>query len=279
MRSLIRRLFAGAPPTIADAPWAAACERLPWVAALDATRQERLRALAASFLQRKAITPVGGLVLDDASRITLAALCCLPLLEFGEQGLHGWTQLIVYPEAFRVNRSHVDAAGVMHEWEDELIGESWDSGPLVLSWADVEADIAEPDAGFCVAVHEMAHKIDTLDGLLDGTPPLPRDWQRAWARDFQRSFDAFVERVDAGDEMPIDPYAAEAPEEFFAVCSEYHFSAPALLQEVLPDVAAHLARFYGASPFATRPQKPGGNRTEKQAPPSSSERPTVNSPR
>lgn len=279
MRSLIRRLFAGAPTTIADAPWAAACERLPWVAALDATRQERLRALAASFLQRKAITPVGGLVLDDASRITLAALCCLPLLEFGEQGLHGWTQLIVYPEAFRVNRSHVDAAGVMHEWEDELIGESWDSGPLVLSWADVEADIAEPDAGFCVAVHEMAHKIDTLDGLLDGTPPLPRDWQRAWARDFQRSFDAFVERVDAGDEMPIDPYAAEAPEEFFAVCSEYHFSAPALLQEALPDVAAHLARFYGPSPFAARDQKPGGNRTEKQAPPSSSERPTVNSPR
>ena len=250
MRSLIRRLFAGAPPAIPDAPWTAASARLPWVAALDAARQNRLRTLAAVFLHRKTITPVAGLVLDDEARIALAALCCLPLLEFGEQGLHGWSQLIVYPEAFRVNRSHVDAAGVMHEWEDELIGESWDSGPLVLSWADVQADIAGPEAGFCVAVHEMAHKIDTLDGLLDGTPPLPRDWQRAWARDFQRSFDAFVERVDEGEELPIDPYAAEAPEEFFAVCSEYHFSAPAVLAGVLPDVAAHLRRFYGPSPFA-----------------------------
>lgn len=249
MRALIRRLFAGAPPPISDTDWSAIADRLPWVRRLDADRRDRLRALAALFLHRKSITPVAGLQLDARARLTLAALCCLPLLEFGEEGLHGWSQLIVYPDAFRVNRSHVDAAGVMHEWDDELIGEAWESGPLVLSWADVEADIAEPDAGFCVAVHEMAHKIDTLDGVLDGTPPLPRDWQRAWARDFQRSFDAFVARVDAGEDLPIDPYAAEAPEEFFAVCSEYHFSAPALLREVLPDVAAHLARLYGTSPM------------------------------
>src|SRR3546814_7088396 len=91
----------------------------------------------------------------------------------------------LYPDAFRVNRSHVDAAGVLHEWEDDLIGESWESGPLILSWADVQADLDEPDAGFCVAVHEMAHKLDALDGVLDGTPPLPRAWQREWARDFQ----------------------------------------------------------------------------------------------
>lgn len=249
MRSLIRRLFAGAPPQIPDADWSVTVDRLPWVRALDTAARSKLRTLVALFLHRKTITPVAGLELDDRARLVLAALCCLPLLEFGEEGLHGWSQLIVYPEAFRVNRSHVDAAGVMHEWDDELIGESWDSGPLVLSWADVESDIAEPDAGFCVAVHEMAHKIDALDGVLDGTPPLPRDWQRAWASDFQRSFDAFVERVDAGEELPIDPYAAEAPEEFFAVCSEYHFSAPALLRDVLPEVAAHLARFYGPSPF------------------------------
>src|SRR3546814_542702 len=150
---------------------------LPIVAALDADRDARLQALAARFLRDKAITPVGDLELDAAARTLLAAVCCLPLLEFGEQGLHGWTQLIVYPDAFRVNRSHVDAAGVLHEWEDDLIGESWESGPLILSWADVQADLDEPDAGFCVAVHEMAHKLDALDGVLDGTPPLPRAWQ------------------------------------------------------------------------------------------------------
>src|SRR3546814_10331631 len=110
----------------------------------------------------KAITPVGDLELDAAARTLLAAVCCLPLLEFGEQGLHGWTQLIVYPDAFRVNRSHVDAAGVLHEWEDDLIGESWESGPLILSWADVQADLDEPDAGFCVAVHAVDRKSNRL---------------------------------------------------------------------------------------------------------------------
>lgn len=253
MRGLIRRLFAGATPALPDpALWRRVRERVRWTAALDAERDARLQALSARFLATKHIAPVAGLALDDTQRTVLAALCCLPLLEFGAEGLHGWSQLIVYPDAFRVNRSHVDAAGVLHEWDDELIGEAWEHGPLILSWADVEADLAEPDAGFCVAVHEMAHKLDALDGALDGTPPLPRDWQRRWARDFQRAYDAFAADVDAGRDTALDPYAAEAPEEFFAVCSEYHFSDPDTLRAELPAVAAHLERLYGRSPFAHR---------------------------
>lgn len=248
---MIRRLFGRTSASIDPVLWRHVHARVHWVAALDRERDARLQALAARFLRAKTITPVAGLALDDGQRAVLAALCCLPLLEFGEEGLHGWSQLIVYPEAFRVNRSHVDAAGVLHEWEDELIGESWGSGPLILSWADVEGDLDEPAAGFCVAVHEMAHKLDALDGVLDGTPPLPRDWQRTWAKDFQTTYDGFVSDVDSGRDTVIDSYAAEAPEEFFAVCSEYHFSDPRLLERHLPQVAAHLARFYGPSPFAT----------------------------
>ncbi len=230
--------------------WAGASAALPWVGALDVPRRQRLRGLAARFLHEKTITPLAGLALSEEQRVLLAALCCLPLLEFGPSGLRGWSQLIVYPDAFRVRRSHVDAAGVLHEWDDELIGEAWDQGPLILSWADVQSDLGEPDAGYCVAVHEMAHKLDALDGALDGTPPLPSQWLRRWAQDFQRAFDAFQAQVDAGRETALDPYAAEAPEEFFAVASEYHFSAPALLRQQMPDVAAHLARFYGPSPLA-----------------------------
>nr|WP_043690277.1 zinc-dependent peptidase [Luteimonas huabeiensis] len=241
------------PDPLAPALWADVRERAAWVGRLDAARDARLQSLAARFLHDKTITPVAGLELDETRHALLAALCCLPLLEFGAEGLHGWSQLIVYPEAFRVNRSHLDAAGVLHEWEDELIGEAWESGPLILSWADVEADLDQPDRGFCVAVHEMAHKLDALDGVLDGTPALPRDWQRRWARDFQRAFDGFVARLERDEATALDPYAGEAPEEFFAVCSEYHFSAPALLARELPEVAGHLRRFYGPSPFADRP--------------------------
>ena len=223
---------------------------MPWLAALDDERVARLGRLVAQFAHRKTITAVGGLHLDPLQRCMLAALCCLPLLEFGIAGLRGWSQLIVYPDAFRVQRSHVDAAGVLHEGQDELIGEAWEAGPVILSWADVLADCDDPRAGFCVAVHEIAHKLDALDGLLDGTPPLPGAWQRGWARDFQLAYDALVAEVDAGRETAIDAYAAESPEEFFAVTSEYHFSDPRTLARAMPTVAAHLRRLYGPPPFA-----------------------------
>ena len=242
------RWLRGLPAPLDDDLWQRASGALPWVRGLQPAQRDSLRELAARFLHQKTITALGELALDDIARVQLAALCCLPLLEFGPGGLRGWSQLIVYPDAFRVRRSHVDAAGVLHEWEDELAGEAWDSGPLILSWADVAADIADPGTGFCVAVHEMAHKLDALNGDVDGSPPLPGTWQRAWTRDFQHHYDAFCLQVDAGMHTAIDSYAAESPEEFFAVVSEYHFSDPATLRAAMPEIAEHLQRLYGAPP-------------------------------
>ena len=252
MLGWLRRL---ARPDTPDIPLDPALEahvlaHAPWVAALDEARRARLSRLAAWFLRNRAITPVADLELGDGDRALLAALCCLPVLELGAGALHGWSQLIVYPDAFRVNRTHVDAAGVLHEWEDDLIGEAWEAGPLILSWADVQADCDAPNDGFCVAVHEIAHKIDALDGELDGTPPLPGDRHAAWVRDFQAAFDDLSARLDRGRRVDIDEYAAEAPDEFFAVASEYHFSAPDVLRRAYPAVADHLTRLYGRSPFA-----------------------------
>lgn len=246
----LRRL-AGSPDPIDPDTWRATCASLPWVRALDGQRTALLATLAAHFLARKTITPLQGLELDTLQRTQLAALCCLPLLRYGVNGMEGWSQLLVYPAAFRVKRHQADAAGVVHETNHALSGESWGAGPLILSWGDVLDDIASPHAGSCVAVHEMVHKLDAMDDAFDGTPLLPREWQREWARDFQQAYDAFASDVAHGQSVAIDRYGAESPVEFFAVCSEYHFSDPQRLQEAMPKVAAHLTRFYGASPFAT----------------------------
>lgn len=234
-----------AAPDLDPVLWRQAAAGLPWLRNIDDARAAKLQALVAGFLAGKAITPLHGLRLNEVQRMRLAMLCCLPLLEFGREGLHGWRELLVYPDAFRVQRSHQDAHGVLHEWDDELIGEAWEHGPVILSWADVRADIAAPRDGFCVVAHEIAHKLDALDGAMDGTPPLPREWQKQWASDFQRAYDALCAQVDAGRESAIDDYAAESPEEFFAVCTEYHFSDPGRLRAAMPEVAAHLQRFYG----------------------------------
>lgn len=231
--------------------WLACCRVAPPLAALGPERALRLRELAAGFLKRKAITPVAGLELGENERALIACLCCLPVLELGGEWLGGWHEVVVYPSAFNVRRQSVDEpTGVVHEWDDELAGESWSHGPLILSWEDIQLDMADPEAGYNLVVHEIAHKLDQRDGLLDGTPPLPPDRLANWARDFQAAFDALNAELEAGGEPMIDPYAAEAPEEFFAVASEYHFSAPALLAEAMPAVAAHLRAFYGPSPFS-----------------------------
>ncbi len=241
----------GAPEPIDPDTWHATRASLPWVRALDDQRAALLATLAARFLARKTITPLQGLELDTLQRTQLATLCCLPLLRYGVHGMEGWSQLLVYPDAFRVRRHHTDAAGVVHETNHALSGESWGLGPLILSWGDVLEDIANPHAGSCVAVHEMVHKLDAMDDAFDGTPLLPRAWQREWARDFQQAYDAFSTDVAQGRAVAIDRYGAENPVEFFAVCSEYHFSDPQRLQQAMPKVAAHLVRFYGEPPFAS----------------------------
>jgi len=135
--------------------------------------------------------------------------------------------------------------GVLEEWDDDLVGESWDRGPLILSWADVRADLDAPEPGYHVVAHEIAHKLDALDGSMDGMPPLPAAMRSAWARDFQVAYDALRADVDAGREPAIDAYAAEGPDEFFAVCTEYWFTAPEVMREHFPAVAARLGEFYG----------------------------------
>lgn len=249
MLGLLKRRTAPAP--LDFQVWLSCCRYAPPLAALSAERALRLRELAAGFLQRKAISPAAGLDLGETERALIASLCCLPILELGGAWLAGWHEVIVYPNAFHVRRQSVDEpTGVVHEWDDELAGESWSHGPLILSWEDIQLDMADPNAGYNLVAHEIAHKLDQRDGVLNGTPPLPRTRLGPWVRDFQAAFDALNATLDAGMEPAIDPYAAEAPEEFFAVTSEYHFSAPELLAEAMPAVAEHLRAFYGPSPFS-----------------------------
>ncbi len=247
-----------APPPIDEERWQRLRRRIEPVRRMPTERLDALRGLTARFLASKAITPVAGLRLDEDRRLTLAALCCLPIIDLDFEALAGWHELVVYPGQFRVRRHHHDEdTGVVAEWDDELAGEAWDRGPVIVSWADVRADLRDPGSGCSVLVHEIAHKLDVLDGAMDGAPPLPAARRAAWIAAMQPAYEslcaalaALPEGVEPDPEsFPVDPYAAEAPDEFFAVVSEYHFSAPQVLREAMPEVARQLAQFYGPSPM------------------------------
>lgn len=239
---------------IDDAAWRHAIAASPLARRMDAADLARLRDHVGRFLARQRLRAFGGLELGAGDWLLLAVQACIPLVRPGTQALRGWREVLVYPGEFRVRRHHHDERdGVVSEVDEVLAGEAWERGPLVLSWADVQADLASPWDGFNVIVHEMAHKLDMVDGPADGVPVLPAGIpRRTWIETFQRAYDRLSADVDRGRRTHIDPYAAESAGEYFAVVAELHYSSPATLERAEPAVAALLHRYFGASP-AQRP--------------------------
>jgi Mlc titration factor MtfA (ptsG expression regulator) len=217
---------------------------------LTSVERAHLRELATLFLHEKRFSGVQGLALTDTMCTLIAALACLPVLGLGFGCLRGWREVIVYPAAFRVRHEEADAAGVVHDRELHLSGEAWSHGPLILSWEEIEQDLGEPEAGLNVVIHEIAHKLDMLNGPADGYPPLHyRMPVAAWSTAFSAAYEQFVRRVEHGHNTLIDPYAADSPAEFFAVVSEYFFCAPDILQAEFAAVYEQLTLYYRQNPL------------------------------
>jgi len=182
----VRRIVARHP--IAESLWRNALQRCTSARRLGASDQATLRVLATLFLQSKSLEPTKGLHLDDTDRVLLAAHACVPILKLGLDWYDGWHSVIVYPDAFIPRRPHMDAAGVVHQTNAVMAGEAWGRGPVILSWADVLNGGKRP--GHNVVIHEMAHKLDMLNGDANGFPPLHRRMdRRVWSRVFSSAWD------------------------------------------------------------------------------------------
>ncbi len=239
-----------APPAIPDALWRQTLEGLPFLAALNADEQSRLRALVGRFLAEKEFTAAGGLELTDPLCLSIAAQGCLPILELGLSAYQGWVGIIVYPDEFVVPRSFEDENGVIHQYDDVISGEAWPGGPLIISWKDAQMAGQPESAGYNVVIHEFAHKLDMLNGEADGLPALhsgldPKEWENT----LLAAYDDFCHRVDSGEDTAIDPYASEHPAEFFAVLTETFFELPGLLAGEYPALYELLKRYYRQDPL------------------------------
>ncbi|MDE1893321.1 MAG: zinc-dependent peptidase [Pseudomonadota bacterium] len=237
------------PEPVPDRLWRRALSACPLARRLDPERQHRLRQLATLFLTRKHFHALAGAVLDDYWRLLIAMQACLPALQRGAASLRGWSEVLVYPGELKVRLGHQhECTGVVAENDEALAGDAWQHGPLVLSLADVQLDLEQPWDGYNVVVHEMAHKLDLLAGPPAGVPPLGDIPRRHWIERFQTAYDRLAGAAPGDDAIPINPHAADGAGEYFAVVSELHYSRPALLREVEPEVAGLLQTYYGPSP-------------------------------
>ncbi|RKT44247.1 zinc-dependent peptidase [Thiocapsa rosea] len=224
-------------------------DALPLLEDLTEEDMQRLADLALLFLRDKRLDPAQGLELTDAMRLAIALQACLPVLELGLDWYRGWYAVIVYPEEFVPEREVMGDDGVVWTEHEAKSGEAWEQGPVILSWADVEAGM-ERD-GYNVVIHELAHKLDMRDGAANGCPPLHAGMSpKVWAETFSAAYEDLCRRVDADEDTPIDPYATESPAEFFAVVSECFFELPDLLHREYPQVYDRLKAFYRQDPLA-----------------------------
>ncbi len=235
-------------PEIAPELWREALDQLACTRALSESECLRLHALVLQFLRAKRFEGAAGLDVTDRMRVQIALQACLLILNLGMDCYAGWHAVILYPGDFVVHKEEMDDDGVVHQWTEELAGESWQQGPVILSWDSV----TRPEPGINIVLHEFAHKLDMLDGIANGCPPLPPGISAmAWQQDFQEAYGHFCETLENGRPEKIDAYAAESPAEFFAVLSELFFIEPAAVLADYPAVYRQLRAFYRQDPHAS----------------------------
>jgi Mlc titration factor MtfA (ptsG expression regulator) len=236
--------------------WRAILARnIPIYSRMSGDLQHQLHKLVQQFLFQKKFVGCAGLEVDDEMRLTIAGQACLLLLNRHTRVYPALHTVLVYPTAFLVPRKQVDAAGVVSEARQDLLGESWSDGRVVLSWDHVQRGAHDWTDGQNVVLHEFAHQLDSESGNNNGAPYLGSDTNyRTWSEVLSRDFANL--QVDAmyRQQSVMDHYGATSPAEFFAVATETFFEKPWQMAERHAALFAELFKYYRVDPRAWLPQ-------------------------
>ncbi len=236
---------------VPDELWTTVVGIYPFLSSRSAEDLQELRRLVSLFLARKEFHGAQGLAVTDEMAVAIAAQACLPILKLGIEAYDDFVGIVVHPSEMTIRREVMDDDGVVHEFDDALLGETTaDGGPVTLAWDHVLNAGETADIALNVVIHEFAHVLDRADGQLDGVPMLPTTAAReAWVVCIDDEYERFAERIEADEEdTALDPYGAEAVDEFFAVAVEAFFVAPVAMREEHPALYELFKGYFRQSP-------------------------------
>ena len=228
---------------------------VPVYASMSGDLQHQLNKRVQQFLHQKKFVGCGGLEVDDEMRVTIAGQACLLLLNRPSRVYPDLHTILVYPTAFLVPRNQVDGAGVITETRQDLLGESWSDGRVILSWDHVQRGAANWSDGQNVVLHEFAHQLDSESGSNNGAPYLgSADNYRNWSEVLSRDFASLQTDAMYRQQSVMDHYGATSPAEFFAVATETFFEKPWQMSERHAALFGELFKYYRVDPRAWLPQ-------------------------
>ncbi len=211
--------------------------------------QQQLQRLTKQFLHEKTFVGCAGLEVTEEMRVTIAAQACLLLLNRPTRVYPGLHAVLVYPGAFLVPRKEADEAGVVTETRQDLLGESWGDGRVILSWEHVRRAGLPPEGTHNVVLHEFAHQLDSESGSNNGAPFLgSAERYRSWSETLGRDFALLRRDTVWGYRDVLDPYGATNPAEFFAVATETFFEQPHALAAGHPALYAEFQAYFRVDP-------------------------------
>lgn len=224
---------------------------MPYYRRLPSDLQRQLQKHIQVFLAEKNFVGCHGLTVTEQMRVLIAAQACLLLFNRKTGYYPNMREILVYPDAFMVERNVADAAGVVHRVRHAVSGESWADSQVVLSWPDVLAGATDAHDGYNVVIHEFAHQLDHESGAGNGAPAMAdQDQATQWAQALNVEFIRLREQIDQREPTLLDQYGAQDPVEFFAVASETFFERPARLSVEHPVLYRELSRFYCVNPLS-----------------------------
>jgi Mlc titration factor MtfA (ptsG expression regulator) len=225
--------------------------RFPLYRRLPPADREELHGHIHVFLEEKRFEGCDGFEVTDEVRLIVAAHACLLLLHRDTDYYPTTQSILVYPTTFLVDVAEAEDDWVVSEYTEDRAGESWDLGPVILSWDDVLDSIGPDAAGYNVILHEFSHQLDLENGEVDGVPRLESsETYETWADVFNDAYERFLDDIDAGRPPVLDDYGAESPSEFFAVAVEAFFEVPQDLKRAYPAVYEQLARYFLQDPLS-----------------------------
>jgi len=218
---------------------------------LDGDERTKLEQLVQVFVAEKNWEGCGGLELTDEIRVTIAGLACLLVLKLEHDLYRNVQSILVYPSTVntRPQLASVSQGLVLEKPAVPIVGQAMRRGPVLLVWDKILHDAVHPERGHNVVFHEFAHKLDMLDGSVDGTPPIAnREQYNRWVDVCSRRYERLKRRASQGKRTFLDTYGATNVGEFFAVATESFFSVPAELKRECEDLYSVLQEFYQQDP-------------------------------